>query len=654
LQGGDGGSGSTTASGGTQGGSSYFGGGGRGAVIATGCQAGVAPGSGGGGNSISGNGCDGAEGLVIVWEYSGTAGSDYAEYYETDGSASAGDLVGMGDEMFEYTTEDGVQRMAILEKASPENRLVGVVSTAPGQLIGKEIRDFAKNPRPIALTGRVPTKVSNMNGAIKKGDLLSASTIPGVAMKSTKAGQIIGSAMEDYNGAEGEIGKITVFVNTGYSTGARTKDLLAKQGVNLEENVLDMGTVIDVDKVLLAQALEQKKDIRADIPVSEIFTDRVVAGLSIVAPKVTTQELAADVITPSLTNTLAIQLGPDGSVTFGEAGKEPTSTIDALGNATFAGTLTAKTIRADSIEGLEIYTDSVKSLEEKYAGLVPSSFVATNPTAPLVPPTTETTADVSPQTLEKFSAKNLAVTLDANILGKLSVSGALTIGGNAEFAGETIFQKVATFFSDTLFKGKVMFEKAPIFSSNTAGFAIIKKGEKEVRVSFENAYEKQPIVTISLTNDISPLLDDKADDSLKADVAAVEQDYIDTVFASDMKYIVTKKSEDGFTIIISGKAPADIQFSWVALAVNNPHTFESELQSKNKEETINEEVVNIEESAPLPIETTPSTDTQALETPSADTQAVETPSVPASSGSGEITPLTSEESTAAPIASEVQ
>ena len=64
---------------------------------------------------------------------------------------------------------------------------------------------------PVALNGLVPVKVNTENGAIARGDLLTSSSTPGVAMKATGAGMVIGQAIAPYDGS-GE-GKIMMFVN---------------------------------------------------------------------------------------------------------------------------------------------------------------------------------------------------------------------------------------------------------------------------------------------------------------------------------------------------------------------------------------------------------------------------------------------------------
>ena len=59
---------------------------------------------------------------------------------------------------------------------------------------------YAQYPKPVALVGRVPVRVSTINGDIEPGDSLALSEIPGVLMKATKAGVVIGRAMEGFDG----------------------------------------------------------------------------------------------------------------------------------------------------------------------------------------------------------------------------------------------------------------------------------------------------------------------------------------------------------------------------------------------------------------------------------------------------------------------
>lgn len=83
------------------------------------------------------------------------------------------------------------------------NHAIGVISENPGFMMrGYGFKDEAKvdekSVRPLSLSGRVPVKVSTINGPIKAGDPLTTSSIPGVAMKATRPGMIIGRALDDY------------------------------------------------------------------------------------------------------------------------------------------------------------------------------------------------------------------------------------------------------------------------------------------------------------------------------------------------------------------------------------------------------------------------------------------------------------------------
>jgi len=133
-------------------------------------------------------------------------GADYAELYNTnDTSVEQGDLVSLDPEL-----SAGVKKSA----RAYESGLIGVVSTRPNSVIGGGDRTGA-TAVPIALSGRVPVKVSTENGPIAVGDLITSSSTPGVGMRATRAGYVIGRAMTAFNG-NGE-GVVIVFVNTHYA-----------------------------------------------------------------------------------------------------------------------------------------------------------------------------------------------------------------------------------------------------------------------------------------------------------------------------------------------------------------------------------------------------------------------------------------------------
>jgi len=58
-------------------------------------------------------------------------------------------------------------------------------------------------PNPIQNEGIAEVRYNSENGNIKEGDLLTSSSEPGVAMKATKSGIIIGIAIDDAKGSDG-------------------------------------------------------------------------------------------------------------------------------------------------------------------------------------------------------------------------------------------------------------------------------------------------------------------------------------------------------------------------------------------------------------------------------------------------------------------
>lgn len=163
------------------------------------------------------------------------------------GALWAGGALGFGtaDDVAEMTrvrAEDHLQTGdVVVSDHPPDNRVLlaksrlpydprvaGVISnpaTAGLVIGGSHPTDINREDiKPLALTGRVLTKVTLENGAIQVGDPLTASTTPGYAMKATKSGYILGRALQSFSGDSkeqtGEIhGKIWILVHAGWFGG---------------------------------------------------------------------------------------------------------------------------------------------------------------------------------------------------------------------------------------------------------------------------------------------------------------------------------------------------------------------------------------------------------------------------------------------------
>jgi hypothetical protein len=164
----------------------------------------------------------------LCWDGSGgtneeitdCAGSpgDLAENFATsDATIGAMDVVVSTGNATELIKDGGYTTKAKIAKSSGayQNNIIGVVSTNPNEVYADDLFAASENPRPVALVGRVPVKVTSENGAIKPGDYLTSSaTSPGKAMKATRPGMVIGQALSTYTGSG--IAEVIVFVNPTY------------------------------------------------------------------------------------------------------------------------------------------------------------------------------------------------------------------------------------------------------------------------------------------------------------------------------------------------------------------------------------------------------------------------------------------------------
>ncbi|MFZ2804067.1 MAG: hypothetical protein WA001_02485, partial [Patescibacteria group bacterium] len=154
-------------------------------------------------------------------------GADLAEvYYSQDKTVSPGEVVDLS-----FDGSGQVQRSS----SAYDPEAFGVVSTRPGVVLSDS--NASGSPVLIALAGRIPVKVTGDNGAIKAGDYLAASDIPGMAMKATQPGVMIGRALEGFDPAAAgtSTGEIMVFVQNGYyipASGATQSQMQAGQTSN--------------------------------------------------------------------------------------------------------------------------------------------------------------------------------------------------------------------------------------------------------------------------------------------------------------------------------------------------------------------------------------------------------------------------------------
>ncbi|MDO8499100.1 MAG: hypothetical protein Q7S66_00365 [bacterium] len=454
-----------------------------------------------------------------------------------DESPSLGSLVAPFDNSLATSTIT----ITLSTRAYQEN-IIGVVTANPHSTMGDDQRSA-----PVAVNGRVAVLVTDENGPIKSGDYLVASSKPGHAMKAIKAGQTIGQALTDFYGI-GE-GKLIMAVKPTYFSGVNLDDLLS--GLKI------ISTASNFSKQMLTTLASGQGSHSATTTKSDLFTDRIAAGLEIITPKITVQSLHVADIAPT-DQAVVFNLADGGSVRIDKVpavgSTDATSTMvtfDSDGNLNLAGTLTVGHIFAEDIQSpvLDAFLDYLKNVSSTLDAVVSSTqSLATQVTG---------MENKTPVSLNDLLTQSSGLTFN----------GITFFNDGIKVDAISSIKDVLAFNSDTLFFGR------PFFTADTGGFALIRRGQKSVDVVFEREYIEQPIVNITLALQQSDKITASSTPEEVQAMRAESNVLAENIFGSDIRYLVINQSVKGFTIFLNKEATADISFSWLAIAVNGAKTF---------------------------------------------------------------------------------
>jgi hypothetical protein len=191
--------------------------------------------------------------------------------------------------------------------------MVGVYSENPAlRLSQKDTTINGGTAVPVALAGRVPVSVSTENGNIMPGDPLTSSSVAGVAMKATKAGRIVGMAMEAFSDAG--VGKVMAFVNPNFYSGV--SGLQASEGSGdltvdgkITAKSMDVsGTTTTRDLVVAGKAKVSALTVDGEATVKSLVATDSVTTKSLV---VSGAAQIADLITTKVTVNGDVSVGGD-------------------------------------------------------------------------------------------------------------------------------------------------------------------------------------------------------------------------------------------------------------------------------------------------------------------------------------------------------
>ncbi len=134
-----------------------------------------------------------------------------------------------------------------------------------------------------------------------------------------------------------------ILVNTSYTNGVLVRETMKSDGLELDTIPGDL----DFGRMILSQMIREKQDFVAESTnVSEIYTDRIGAGIEIITPRVTTENLAVNHIESASGEGIVVKLSEGEALAVMNSEEEEVMSFDSLGNATFAGTVTADRFEA--------------------------------------------------------------------------------------------------------------------------------------------------------------------------------------------------------------------------------------------------------------------------------------------------------------------
>ncbi len=345
----------------------------------------LTPASSGGGSAL----CWDNSGASLIYDCDADPVADYMEMYPVAAGTGLGDLVTIGSNT--VTTKDGDNIKQLVKTTKPyQSSIIGVVSdkSKAGDFnsIGHNINSV-DNPQPIALAGRVPVKVTSENGAIQPGDYITSSSKEGIGMKATRAGFIVGQALESYSNTDpNQVGTVMIFVkgiwydpavqiasdgniqivedNGNWLALDDSGDIIDKTGVYSTATIANLKSGKIESEDIFATNLVATSGLFENINASFLSSDSLTINNTLAAGKITTDEIAMSdfkVITGDSKLSIMDKTSTQGAL----------FSVDLSGNAKFAGSVTTPEIIAD--EG-SIETLTVKNLiVENISGLTASS-----------------------------------------------------------------------------------------------------------------------------------------------------------------------------------------------------------------------------------------------------------------------------------------
>ena len=337
---------------------------------------------------------------------------------------------------------------------------------------------------------------------------------------------------------------------------------------------------------ILSKALQEE-----DVKVNVLSSSTILMGTRLTNLEantlIATSTLYVNTIESALGKNLTLNLDTEGRFIINhrasttnseEASSTPAIVFDSFGNAFFAGQIMADGFSTGNFSDFEDMTigqlaavgASLTDLNQTSSSTSLSLTSIMQSLNTLASSTASTTLklafdfeDLSGRLLkiETATSTNIDWLLSTSTEG-LIIGTPITLSTGLQVDQIASISDYLNLISNTEFIGR------PYFNSDTAGFAVMGEGSREVTVIFEKEYLGQPIVNATISFEAAS---STATSSIPFGGDGIEEQ----IFSNDVRFLITNKSEKGFTILLNKPAPMDIPFSWTTLAVRSPNIFTS-------------------------------------------------------------------------------
>lgn len=415
------------------------------------------------------------------WKCSGAL-SDWAEWTPAQDDVESGDIVSITEQI--NPLEDETAPFMVGKSTSPyDSKIVGVVSKYAEDADSANGYKKGSHYKAIALTGRVPVKVSTESGVIKRGDFLTSSSTPGVAMKATNPGFVVGKALEDFN--QETPGQILALIQPSFAD---------------PENFFASLTFDEQGNLVIPQLSTNNLSIDTSMDLSR-FDNR---NLMSYQTKISDNTIYEVDLVSSLKNIATAVLDLDDKQATSSAILTDLNTTVA----TQSSALAELESRIQSLESSASANNNLAMQQSSNLNLTPPSELISTGSVVLADLKVTSQASFSGQLAAyDLTISNSFKSLGSTVLGATTIAGDLTVDGTLSMTGDSISSIGTLFIQNSalatqldIFNGKVTITNEGILNieklslgEQTLGTSAIPAGQTQIKVSSAQLTDKSKI-----------------------------------------------------------------------------------------------------------------------------------------------------------------